>query len=42
MNIHEHQAKALLADFGVPIAMGVAIFSPAEAEAAARSLPGPV
>src|SRR6185312_15046804 len=42
MNIHEHQAKALLATFGVPVAKGVAIFSAAEAEAAARSLPGPV
>ena len=42
MNIHEHQAKALLATFGVPISPGVAIFKPEEAEAAAKSLPGPV
>ncbi|MDP1731694.1 MAG: ADP-forming succinate--CoA ligase subunit beta [Devosia sp.] len=42
MNIHEHQAKALLATYGLPIAKGVAIFSASEAEAAARSLPGPL
>ena len=42
MNIHEHQAKALLAGYGIPLSKGVAIFSPEEAEAAARSLPGPV
>ena len=42
MNIHEHQAKALLKDYGVPVADGVAIFSPGEAEAAARALPGPL
>jgi succinyl-CoA synthetase beta subunit len=42
MNIHEHQAKALLKDYGLPVAKGVAIFSPDEAEAAARSLPGPL
>jgi len=42
VNIHEHQAKALLATFGVPISPGVAIFKPEEAEAAAKSLPGPV
>jgi succinyl-CoA synthetase beta subunit len=42
MNIHEHQAKALLATYGVPVAQGVAIFSASEAEAAAKSLPGPL
>ncbi|KFL27744.1 succinyl-CoA synthetase subunit beta [Devosia sp. 17-2-E-8] len=42
MNIHEHQAKALLKEYGVPVAGGVAIFSADEAEAAARSLPGPL
>jgi len=42
MNIHEHQAKALLKEYGVPVASGVAIFSADEAEAAARSLPGPL
>jgi len=42
MNIHEHQAKALLKDYGAPVARGVAIFSADEAEAAAKSLPGPL
>jgi succinyl-CoA synthetase beta subunit len=42
VNIHEHQAKALLKTYDVPISPGVAIFRPEEAEAAARSLPGPV
>ncbi len=42
MNIHEHQAKALLKTYGLPVASGVAIFKPEEAEAAARSLPGPL
>ncbi len=42
MNIHEHQAKALLATYGLPVAKGVAIFSPDEAEAAAKQLPGPL
>src|SRR5687768_936959 len=42
MNIHEHQAKTLLKSYGVPLSQGVAIFSPGEAEAAARALPGPV
>jgi succinyl-CoA synthetase beta subunit len=42
MNIHEHQAKALLKTYGLPVAAGVAIFSPGEAEAAAKSLPGPL
>ncbi|WP_395820590.1 ADP-forming succinate--CoA ligase subunit beta [Devosia sp.] len=42
MNIHEHQAKALLKSYGLPVAAGVAIFTPAEAEAAAKSLPGPL
>jgi len=42
MNIHEHQAKALLKEYGAPVAAGVAIFSADEAEAAARSLPGPL
>ncbi|MEW5965359.1 MAG: ADP-forming succinate--CoA ligase subunit beta [Pseudomonadota bacterium] len=42
MNIHEHQAKELLKSFGAPVAKGVAIFKPEEAEAAARALPGPV
>ncbi|KKC32114.1 ADP-forming succinate--CoA ligase subunit beta [Devosia psychrophila] len=42
MNIHEHQAKELLKSYGAPVAAGVAIFSVDEAEAAARSLPGPL
>ncbi|VAW20148.1 Succinyl-CoA ligase [ADP-forming] beta chain [hydrothermal vent metagenome] len=42
MNIHEHQAKALLKEFGAPVANGVAIFSPEDALKAANSLPGPV
>ncbi|KKB84200.1 succinyl-CoA synthetase subunit beta [Devosia limi DSM 17137] len=42
MNIHEHQAKALLKTYGAPVAAGVAIFSADEAEAAAKSLPGPL
>ncbi|APG86094.1 ADP-forming succinate--CoA ligase subunit beta [Sinorhizobium americanum] len=42
MNIHEYQAKALLKSYGAPVAEGVAIFSAAEAEAAAKSLPGPL
>ncbi|HEY4199720.1 MAG TPA: ADP-forming succinate--CoA ligase subunit beta [Devosiaceae bacterium] len=42
MNIHEHQAKALLKEYGVPVAGGVAIFSADEAAAAAQLLPGPL
>lgn len=42
MNIHEYQAKALLKGFGAPVAAGVPVFSANEAEAAARSLPGPL
>ena len=42
MNIHEHQAKAVLAEFGVAVPRGFAAFSPEEAVAAAKKLPGPV
>jgi len=42
MNIHEYQAKQVLKGFGAPVAAGVAITSADEAEAAARSLPGPL
>ena len=42
MNIHEYQAKALLKGFGAPVAEGVAILKVEEAEAAAKSLPGPL
>jgi len=41
MNIHEHQAKALLADAGVPVGAGRVAFSAQEARAAAGELPGP-
>ncbi|MEP7210422.1 MAG: ADP-forming succinate--CoA ligase subunit beta, partial [Alphaproteobacteria bacterium] len=42
MNIHEYQAKAVLKEFGAPVASGVAIFSVAEAQKAIDSLPGPL
>jgi len=42
MNIHEYQAKQLLKGFGAPVAEGVAIMKADEAEAAAKSLPGPL
>ena len=42
MNIHEYQAKQLLKGFGAPVADGVAIMDAAEAEKAAKSLPGPL
>ena len=42
MNIHEHQAKELLKSFGCPVAEGVAITSPDEAQGAAQKLPGPL
>jgi succinyl-CoA synthetase beta subunit len=42
MNIHEHQAKAVLAEFGVAVPRGFAAFTPAEAEEAAKTLGGPV
>jgi succinyl-CoA synthetase beta subunit len=42
MNIHEYQGKQLLKSYGLPVADGVAIFKPEEAEAAAKSLPGPL
>jgi len=42
MNIHEHQAKALLKTFGAPVADGVAVFSLEEARKAAGQLPGPL
>jgi succinyl-CoA synthetase beta subunit len=42
MNIHEYQAKAVLKEFGVPVSRGVAVLSAAEAEAAAKQLPGPL
>jgi succinyl-CoA synthetase beta subunit len=42
MNIHEYQAKQLLKEYGAPVAAGVPIFKADEAEAAAKSLPGPL
>src|SRR5580692_2495546 len=42
MNIHEHQAKAVLKDFGVPVPRGYPAFSIDEAVQAAEKLGGPV
>jgi len=42
MNIHEYQAKELLAKFGVPVPAGHAAMSVDEAVAAAEQLPGPL
>src|SRR3569623_1547466 len=42
MNIHEHQAKALRMTYGLPAADGVAIYTPDQAEVAAKALPGPL
>ena len=42
MNIHEYQAKAVLAKFGVPVPRGLPAFSVAEATEAAKKLGGPV
>ncbi|WP_340052454.1 ATP-grasp domain-containing protein, partial [Pseudomonas proteolytica] len=39
---HEYQAKALLGEFGVPISKGVPVLKAADAEAAAKALPGPI
>ena len=40
MNVHEYQAKAVLHEFGAPVAKGKPAFTPAEAEAAAREIGG--
>ena len=42
MNIHEHQAKELLHQFGIPTPKGFAAFSVREAGEATQQLPGPV
>jgi succinyl-CoA synthetase beta subunit len=42
MNIHEHQAKAVLAEFGVAVPRGHAAFTVDEAVKAAETLGGPV
>jgi len=42
VNIHEYQAKSVLRAFGLPVPRGVAAFSVADAEKAAKELGGPV
>src|SRR5205085_7060109 len=42
MNIHEYQAKELLAKYGVPVPAGYAAMSVDEAVEAAQKLPGPL
>jgi succinyl-CoA synthetase beta subunit len=42
MNIHEYQAKSLLAKFGVAVPQGQVAYTPEEAANAARNLSGPV
>ena len=42
MNIHEYQAKAVLKEFGVPVARGIPAFTVDEAVKAAEELGGPV
>ena len=42
MNIHEYQAKELLAKFGVPVPAGYAAMSVDDAVKAAEQLPGPL
>src|ERR1700757_4540083 len=42
MNIHEYQAKALLNEFGVSISKGVPVLKAEDAEAAAKTRPGPI
>ncbi len=42
MNIHEYQAKELLAKFGVPVPAGYAALTVDEAVAATKKLPGPL
>ncbi len=42
MNIHEHQAKAVLAEFGVAVPRGYPAFTVEEAVDAAKTLGGPV
>ena len=42
MNIHEYQAKELLAKLGVAVPKGIAALSVEEAVAAAKQLPGPL
>jgi succinyl-CoA synthetase beta subunit len=42
MNIHEYQAKQVLAKFGVPVPRGLPAFSADEAKKAAQELGGAV
>ena len=42
MNIHEHQAKDLYRQYGIPTGKGGAAFTVEEAVAAAKALPGPI
>ena len=42
MNVHEYQAKELLQQYGVPVALGGAAFTSDEAVKVAERLPGPV
>ena len=42
MNIHEYQAKDLLAKRGLPVPAGYPAMSPDEAVEAAGKLPGPL
>src|SRR4028119_2509929 len=42
MNVHEYQAKELLAEQGIPVPAGYAAMSVEEAVAAAGKLPGPL
>ncbi|MDP6951122.1 MAG: succinate--CoA ligase subunit beta, partial [Alphaproteobacteria bacterium] len=42
MNIHEYQAKALLAKYGVAVPGGKVAYTPQEAEEAAQALGGSV
>ena len=42
MNIHEYQAKELLAKFGVPVPAGYAAMSVEEAVDVSKKLPGPL
>src|SRR5580692_3758662 len=42
MNIHEYQGKELLRGYGVAVLDGHVAWTPAEAEAAAHKLPGPI
>src|SRR5258708_34775519 len=42
MNIHEYQAKSLMAKFGVAVTRGAVAYTPNEAEEAAKSLGGSI